>query len=313
MPTNTLQTTSGIKGHITPVSQILEDSIQWKASLKSAYVQLFGIDRVAKVDSVTGEFSFKDLPEGRYNLRAFSSDPFSQTAEINGILVSPNESVTDIDTIQLNKIKPINATTIVPDGLIAFWPLDDGAGKLVTDAVGLNDGVLQGDPNWIPNGVEKGALQLDGKGDRVELPNLYLNGDFTLSAWVKLFGEISEKDAIIGTIKPGTNINFFDKKLRLFGGNIKLQPTENRDPVIAKTEMLLDVWILITVTRKSDTLNLYINANKDTTGIWDGVFSISTLGRGHTGYLEGQLDDIRVYERALEEFEIQQLYDKSSP
>jgi hypothetical protein len=50
-----------------------------------AFVQIYGLDRVAKVDSATGKFQFDDLPEGSYTLRASVPSSQVEAREIAGV------------------------------------------------------------------------------------------------------------------------------------------------------------------------------------------------------------------------------------
>jgi len=51
---------------------------------------------------------------------------------------------------------------------VAHWTFDDGAGAVALDSSGNgNDGVLIGDPQWVPGKIG-GALELDGDGDFVD-------------------------------------------------------------------------------------------------------------------------------------------------
>jgi len=67
--------------------------------------------------------------------------------------------------------------------LVAHWKFDDGAGDIAVDSAGGNNGTVVG-----ATGTIDGALNFDGTGDYVELPDnepiwLPLN-DFTVSFWV---------------------------------------------------------------------------------------------------------------------------------
>ncbi len=50
-----------------------------------AVVQIYGLDRVAKADSATGKFSFPDLPEGSFTLRASVPSSTVEAREIGGV------------------------------------------------------------------------------------------------------------------------------------------------------------------------------------------------------------------------------------
>ena len=80
------------------------------------------------------------------------------------------------------------ANADIADGLVAYWPLDEGGGTTTADASGNgNDGTLNL-PGW-DSGKFGGALNFDGVDDYVDCGNPSIldfgTGDFTISAWIK--------------------------------------------------------------------------------------------------------------------------------
>ncbi|MHC4494231.1 MAG: hypothetical protein ACYSYM_00240 [Planctomycetota bacterium] len=76
----------------------------------------------------------------------------------------------------------------IAEGLVGYWPLDEGGGTTTADASGNgNDGTLNA-PKWDA-GKFGSALNFDGVDDYVDLGNPPIldfgTGDFTVSAWVK--------------------------------------------------------------------------------------------------------------------------------
>ncbi|HKP95231.1 MAG TPA: DUF2341 domain-containing protein [Fibrobacteria bacterium] len=60
--------------------------------ISEAVVQIYGLDRVAKVDSATGQFSFPDLPEGSYTLRASVPSSPVEAREIAGVAAHSSDT-----------------------------------------------------------------------------------------------------------------------------------------------------------------------------------------------------------------------------
>lgn len=52
-------------------------------------------------------------------------------------------------------------TGIPTNGLVAYWPFDEGSGDIARDAAGYNHGTLEGDPDWVA-GPAGGALRFLG-------------------------------------------------------------------------------------------------------------------------------------------------------
>jgi hypothetical protein len=57
-------------------------------------------------------------------------------------------------------------------GLIAHWKFDEGAGTTAYDSAGDNDGILNGDPEWVAGQIGDYALDFDGDGDCVDFGDI---------------------------------------------------------------------------------------------------------------------------------------------
>lgn len=77
----------------------------------------------------------------------------------------------------------------IAEGLIAYWPLDEGSGETARDASGNGHaGELRNGPQWV-EGVRGSALRFDGVDDFVFIPYapaFDVEGGLTLSLWAYL-------------------------------------------------------------------------------------------------------------------------------
>ena len=72
-----------------------------------------------------------------------------------------------------------------PDGLMAYWPFDEGSGTTAADMSGNgNDGTLNGDAQWV-EGMLGGAIQFSGSnGSYVSAPHIPIDSrTFTVALW----------------------------------------------------------------------------------------------------------------------------------
>jgi hypothetical protein len=77
---------------------------------------------------------------------------------------------------------------ILPEGLVAYWKLDETEGSIAKDRAGDNDGVLHGEPLWQPVGGRKaGALAFDGIDDHVISASVLnpADGPFSVVVWIQ--------------------------------------------------------------------------------------------------------------------------------
>jgi hypothetical protein len=223
------------------------------------------------------------------------------------------------------------ATAITP--FSARWPLDETSGVIAADIDAANDGTYQ-------NGVllDQGAaclntgnaVHFDGIDDYVEVPHStdYLLDEGTVALWVNI-------DAI------GTEQMLFSKDHLNFGtgghltlsvqpgGDLqaRLQSTTasmyvNSAPVLAGT------WIHVAFSWGPGGMAMYVNAAAPITNPYTGGLGITSGGAGNfepiafgastvvsgvgvvtplEDYFAGYLDDVRIYNRALTQAEINTL------
>mgnify|MGYP001568081869 CR=1 FL=1 len=197
-----------------------------------------------------------------------------------------------------------HVTTRTDTGIAGYWHFDEGTSTATYDASGKgNTGTFVGSPTWASgtNCKAGGCLALNGATSSVDIPDLSFSGDFTLMAWVKLSGSIAAADAIFGQEGTGQDVNFTSSRLRLYS------PADG-DVVIAGTPTALDAWTHYAITRNGSALALYYDGSQNASGTWSGAFTPKAVGRGNAGYLEGFIDEVRLYERALSAAEIANIY-----
>jgi hypothetical protein len=296
---DTLRATAVLTGTLATANQEVQ-----AGTLARALIQLYGFERIATADS-TGRFRFASLPAGRVHVRASSPFPYLQSAELAGISLRPGDT-TDVGEIRLNRILTSNFTSLVPDGLIAYWPCDEGAGMGTVDPVGGHDGRLTGGPQWT-QGVMGGAIAFDGVDDYIAIPDMYLDGDFSITAWVRLRGLIDNNQVLLGR-DDSTNLNFAERRFRIYSGDSSRPGLPPGDQALANIAVTAGAWTHVAVTRAAGALTLYVNGREAGTGSWGGVFLFNQLARGlrlvggakSLGFLQGDLDEVRIYNRALQ-------------
>lgn len=194
--------------------------------------------------------------------------------------------------------------------LVAYWPLDDGAGDEVSDASGHgHDGVLQGDAQWVP-GLFGQAMDFGSGGGYVVVPDdseLDLSDAVTYMGWFNLNDPISGQRRLMS--KNDSIFLLFD-----FGNAQSLDFLVKPNNSFAESSTLFEVgeWYHFAGTYDGNSLRMYINGELE--GEAAGVPSIATsdleLWIGGDDYnvpvttFPGILDDIRIYSRDLSQEEI---------
>ena len=216
--------------------------------------------------------------------------------------------------------------TIQP-AMVAHWRLDEQTGSMVYDSsVNGNNGTLvnMSDDAW-GSGILGNALQFDGIDDYVQVPHTpsidFSDQDFSISFWLKQTVVDRHMRYIIkGThTSPGTGKRYevFHHSSNVVRFSIDDDVTKSRVEV-PNTNFVTGKWVHVVAVRNraSEQLLLYANTNlegsaSDDTGDIsqnEDLFLGVSPDEDDTN-LAGLLDDIRIYNYALDATEIETIYD----
>ena len=192
-------------------------------------------------------------------------------------------------------------------GLVGHWKLDETFGTTAADSSGLgNNGTLtnMAGSEWT-TGIVDGALDFDGLNDYVNYTggSLNITDEITVSAWVWhdafIISNVERYVTVvpeIAVIRKDSNdqLHFYIKT----GGTLKHLWSD----VLTEGQ-----WQHIAGTWDGTTQRLYFNGaeidSQAPGGVLDGtVSSVSLSASG--GTLNGLLDDVRIYNRALSPEEV---------
>ncbi len=205
-------------------------------------------------------------------------------------------------------------------GLVAAYSFDEGAGTTVTDLSGNgNTGTIIG-AVWTTAGKFNKALSFDGVSSYVDLgnaPSLQLTGSMTWSAWINTAANSTVDGQIIAKSDggPGWQLKTSpDTGARQFGAAVSGN-SSSRTQRYSKTVPALNTWYHVAgvYNASASTLDVYVNGVLDD-GILVGTvpaFQLNSsvnanIGRRTGGfYFNGVIDEVRIYNRALAQSEIQ--------
>ena len=208
-------------------------------------------------------------------------------------------------------------------GLVAHWAFDGDA----SDETGAYDATPHGTPNFVTDADRGQVVNLDGSGDYFSAGTTssfnFIHNDhtFTVAAWVQphgtseywWLGTSEAADASVGfdtaLFRDGTqNAIRFD--LRDGSGNDYAFFT-SPDGTLSATE-----WHHVVFTGDGDTLKIYHNGTEvastaaptQTSSDASAAFGLGAVAGYGSETLDGELDDVRVYERGLTADEVADLY-----
>ncbi len=214
----------------------------------------------------------------------------------------------------------INAHNFTPPGPTGiggevFWicPSLDTAGNGTSTATdlsgnGLNATLTNMDPatDWVADTGASGtrALDFDGTNDRLAISGVTRNGTLSFSAWVYLRSLADEMIFNFKSTNSVANLFMFATVLTLRGGSVT-SVNSAANPFATST------WTHVAATITGTTGTLFVNGLQIATGTIAAVgastsgFDIGAYSDFGAGYfLNGRLDDLRLFHRLLSGSEI---------
>lgn len=234
--------------------------------------------------------------------------------------VRAEPSLSGLDKVRAKKQVQGIAESI---GLRAYWPFDEKQGALANDMATGQQNEVQG-ATWT-DGISGGALKFDGKDDVVEVGTpevLNFDGPITLCCWARLhrlpeLGRVDESQMYL------VSRAMKDKSLHLrlyrdasgisvLGGFWRPEKYEKAE---ARLEgQLLGTWFHFATTFDGKAWRMYrdglpLAEDIGETGARriDGPWLIGALPIWHTRRFCGDIDDVRIYSRALSAQEVASL------
>lgn len=209
----------------------------------------------------------------------------------------------------------------VSSGLIAHYCFDGNA----NDAVGSRNCTVYGASLTTDrNGIANSAYSFDGTDDYIQAPNdVWFSGDFTVSAWLNVstykdFGKFFD----FSNGAPGDNIMYSPTPTAFIGDAFIIRKNSCTSTPYEESAYSspfpLNSWVYVTLVLRGTVGEVWRN------GVNTTVHSSTILGPvcssmrtknyfgkspwSHDEFFHGKMDDIRIYNRALNALEIDTLY-----
>ena len=239
-------------------------------------------------------------------------------------------SVTDGANNTSTKTITVNVSNINSNGLMAYYAFDEGNGTIANDSSNNNnDGTINGASSTT--GKYGSGLDFDGTDDYVSIP-LMNSDEISISAWFyKNANDTTNADAIFSAyrwnrdiqVNEGFDLRFYQVTPDTLDFILTTQDgSGNKTRKAAKKKLVNSVgaWYhaACTYNKTSGEQKLYVDGqlvNTQTHPAGNIVvpltyYSDMRIGysRVNNGYFNGTIDDIRLYNRALSDQEIQDLY-----
>ena len=212
----------------------------------------------------------------------------------------------------------------VSEGLVSFWSFDQDTvvGKTVKDVWGTNDGEIEGEPKVVEGKVAEG-MEFNGSNQSVNVGDpadgsldFGARTDFTIEAWA--FPRDSGSSMRIIDKKDDGDVGYMLEHNIMDGFQPYANDGQGNPSRVLEGMTHFNQWVhVVGVFERKGEVALFVDGElvrsipSDSQGKEDiDTKSPFYIGRRHAGERwKGILDEIRVYNRALDEEEIQQNFE----
>ena len=208
-----------------------------------------------------------------------------------------------------------NSAGAASGGLVAAYSFDSGSGSVLSDVSGNGrHGTISG-AVWTSAGRSGGALSFDGVNDLVtvaDAASLDLTKGMTLEAWVRPTASGSWRTVVTkeesGNLVYGL---FSNSDTSQSSSIVSIGSKKTQDIVRAPSGLALSTWTHLATTFDGLVLRVYVNGSQVASRSVVGAIRRSArplrIGGNNVWpeWFKGQLDDLRIYNRALSASELQ--------
>lgn len=215
---------------------------------------------------------------------------------------------------------PLAEAQLPLDGVVSYWPFDDGTGE---DVLGDNDGELMGNPKSVAGKVGK-AFEFDGT-NSVHIPgtaSLEFAGEKAMSvvAWVNADSDSPVQGVVAGccgTIVAQRDVNGW--ALRFDGRNAGqemefiVQPGWQGDGGFGAPKFDKGKWHHLVGVVDDKDMFLYVDGQLEKEMGYNGPMSTggseTEIGHAGDGGFVGIIDEVMIYNKALSAGEVEQIFE----
>ena len=232
------------------------------------------------------------------------------TANLTGFNISQSDADSDliVNNYKWYKNNISNATRWINDSsLILYLPFDDNT---TLDFARGNDGNAINGANGTPEGKINGGYMFDGANDRVNITNtggdINITNIWTIGAWAKTRTTTTQGGV---TRRIVTKENQFGMAM---SDQISCRAGFNGGITVLVNSVSIDVWYHIMCVFNGTDIFLYVNGTLVNNGTdpldSNSTNSILVGGRDTSGFFNGTIDEVAIWNRSLSASEIQQIY-----
>jgi len=234
-----------------------------------------------------------------------------------------------IPSIPSEEPKEVTVQSKNDDGLVGYWNFNEGEGNVIRDYSGNGCHGENFGARWI-DGIFGYGLEIeddDMVGCISDSFDDSIDNQLTITCWLYWYGEhpdtYSQSSYIFDCREDSWDGGGFILYLSPEGlVQFRIREIGKSQDVTSSSVISIDTWVHVAVVFnfESETLKIYINGNEDNSSIAFNHYSDTNydavIGNNHWAPIDGEwcplngiIDELRIYNRALSKSEIQQLYE----
>ena len=209
--------------------------------------------------------------------------------------------------------------TTLLNGILGYWKLNESSGQAL-DSVSTNNGTLTGCVFDNDGGKIAGAVSFDGiVGSNVSMGHIHALQPTTISISVWAYGGVGYSSIVSNwdfeTTYKGYNL-WFSNGYPYFGADCVSAGSS-----ITGSTPSLEAWVHLVATYDGDYLRLYRNGTSNATAValddeltyvTNSIFYLGHCPQGVVNDYDGWIDEVGIWNRALTQTEITELYNGGS-
>ena len=249
-------------------------------------------------------------------VNSYSAPSNGATADISGwdlqnLTIQTLSAGTDNLTLAVTRVGDVST------GLAAGYDFEEGSGSAVGSITGLDNGTTVGSPTLVTGHDGTGTAMQFGTNNYVVIPDssrLDLGNTLSLATWVRV-DSLGSLQAIFSKGDEGN-----DDSYGLYveaDGRVALRMISHQDRFSrSETTLTAGQWHHVAITNDGTTTQVYIDGRLDiaydsfrSTSVNDAILTLGASLWGIDEFLNGALDEVRIYNRVLSEDDVAQLAD----
>lgn len=175
------------------------------------------------------------------------------------------------------------------------------------DATVINNGAT-----FNSTGKLGGCYSFNGSSNYLTIPQGYIGTDWSYSVWV--YSTSTSATQTLGCCRTAVGSGF---SIFLIGGKLRIDPGGNNVQWTTSYTYPANTWFHLIVTCNGGTIKYYIDGEYKqnysatvSSTYWGNIFSVGASqanGSGYGNFLNGRLNDVRIYDHCLSSMEVKEL------